>query len=73
MVETGERSLCTRIEETFWTRHANPKSGWSRTLLGPMLLVALYRRDWRILALTVVFTVVIRFYSADPTPTRRAG
>lgn len=45
-------------EERFWNRHSNPKSGWSRALLLPTLLYAVYHRQWRLGAAAVVFTVV---------------
>lgn len=44
--------------DVFWSRHSNPKSGWSRVLVTPALLYAVYRRDWRLVAATVAFTVV---------------
>ena len=47
-----------RLANAFWERHANPKSGWSRTLLGPLLLLGIYRRDPRLIALAVVAAVV---------------
>lgn len=61
-------SLRDRLEETFWERHSNPKSGWSRTLLGPLFVLALYRRDWRVFALAVIATVVnpVAFPRPDP-------
>ncbi|WP_336036239.1 DUF6653 family protein [Halobacterium yunchengense] len=37
------------LEETFWARHANPKSGWTRVPTGAVLVYAVYRRDWRLL------------------------
>ncbi|MFB6171754.1 MAG: DUF6653 family protein [Haloarculaceae archaeon] len=44
--------------DVFWARHSNPWSGWSRLLLTPGLLYAVYRRNWRFLALVVAFAVV---------------
>ena len=46
------------IPDTLWKRHANPKSGWSRVLVTPLLLYAVYRRDGRLAALALAFTVV---------------
>ncbi|WP_321166987.1 DUF6653 family protein [Halopenitus persicus] len=47
-----------RVSETFWNRHSNPKSGWSRMLVSPVLLYAVYQRRWRLAGAVVVFTVV---------------
>ena len=44
--------------DTFWARHSNPKSGYSRLLAGPLLLAALYRRSWRLLAVALAYTLV---------------
>ena len=46
------------LAETFWRRHANPKSGWSRTVTLPAILYAVYRRDWRFLAAALAFTAL---------------
>ncbi|MFC5277992.1 DUF6653 family protein [Halorubrum rubrum] len=46
------------IPETVWRRHANPKSGWSRLLVTPVLLYAAYRRSGKLAALALAFTVV---------------
>jgi hypothetical protein len=54
----GDGSLRSRLESTFWDRHSNPKSGWSRLALGPLLVLALYRRDRRLLAVALVAAVV---------------
>jgi hypothetical protein len=45
------------MTETFWRRHSNPKSGWSRTLTLPVLLYAIYRRDGRLFGAVVAFAV----------------
>ena len=47
-----------RLEDAFWTRHSNPWSGATRYAVSPVLAYALYRRDWRLLGLTLAFTVV---------------
>jgi len=51
-------SLRTRVETTLWNRHSNPKSGWSRVPTGPLLVYALYRRNWRLLVAALVWTAV---------------
>lgn len=50
----ASRTRLERLEGAFWERHANPKSGWSRVLLGCVVPVALYRRDWRLLGAVIV-------------------
>lgn len=51
-------ALVDSLGERFWTRHANPWSGYTRLPLGLLLLFALYRRDWRAVGLTLLFVVV---------------
>lgn len=41
------------FEETFWERHSNPKSGWSRVLVLPVLLYAVYHRSWKLAVITM--------------------
>jgi len=43
--------------DTFWERHANPRSGWSRLLATPLILLAVYRRSGRLLAVALGWTV----------------
>ncbi|WP_435063004.1 DUF6653 family protein [Halobaculum sp. EA56] len=44
--------------DIFWERHANPKSGWSRLLATPLLLLAAYTRSRRVLALALAWTAI---------------
>ena len=53
-----ENSVRARAKRAFWERHANPWSGWSRTLALPAFVYAVHSRRWRLLAATVVFTIV---------------
>ena len=46
------------LTETFWDRHSNPKSGWSRLLVLPALLYAVYTRNWRLALGAIGFTVL---------------
>ncbi|MFC7047346.1 DUF6653 family protein [Halobacteriaceae archaeon GCM10025711] len=48
----------TVLPEWVWQRHANPWSGWSRAATTPVLVYAIYRRNWRLLAAGLVWLVV---------------
>jgi hypothetical protein len=50
--------LPDRLRDAFWERHANPWSAGTRFLTMPALACALYRRNWRLLAATLAFTVL---------------
>ncbi|WP_123536233.1 DUF6653 family protein [Halosimplex salinum] len=51
-------SVRTRAKRLFWERHANPWSGWTRTVTLPALVHAVFARRWRLLVATVLFTLL---------------
>jgi len=55
-----------RLEELLWTRHANPKSRWSRVPTGPLRVYAVYRRDWRLLAAALLWAAISPFVFSPP-------
>ncbi|WP_227376980.1 DUF6653 family protein [Haladaptatus halobius] len=57
-----------RLVRTFWERHSNPKSGWTRALSYPVLMAALYRHDWKLLGATILFVAVNPVLFAKPDP-----
>jgi hypothetical protein len=46
------------VEDRFWARHSNPKSGWTRVPTGALIAYAVYRRDWRLLSASLVWTAL---------------
>lgn len=50
------QSVRERLADAFWARHSNPASGWSRVAVSPLLVYAVYRRNWRLLAAALAFT-----------------
>jgi len=68
MTETTDESLRSRLEDAFWTRHSNPRSGWSRLLLAPLFVLACYRHDPRLLAVTVLAAVLDPVVFPPPDP-----
>ncbi|AFK19083.1 hypothetical protein E6P09_09890 [Haloferax mediterranei ATCC 33500] len=58
MGSTTRGSLRSRLEATFWERHANPWSGGTRILVYPVLMYAIYKRNRRLFAATVAFIAV---------------
>jgi hypothetical protein len=65
-----EHQWRSRLEQRFWDRHANPKSGWSRVLLGPLIVLAVYRRDRRLLLAVALATILnpVLFPPVDSDP-----
>ncbi|WP_336000643.1 DUF6653 family protein [Halorientalis halophila] len=53
-----DRSSLAALRAAVWERHANPKSGWSRLATLPLLMVAIYRRDRRLLVATLAFVAI---------------
>lgn len=57
-MSTKESPTSAGFTDTFWRRHSNPKSGWSRALTLPAVLYAIYHRNWRFLAVVAAFVVL---------------
>jgi hypothetical protein len=51
-------SRLAEVKRTFWQRHANPWSGWTRVVTYPLLMLGIYRRDGRLLAGTTLFVLL---------------
>jgi hypothetical protein len=50
--------MIERVEDRFWRRHSNPKSGWTRVPSGAVIVYAVYRRNWRLLGAALVWTAI---------------
>lgn len=59
------------LPDSVWNRHANPKSGWSRLAVTPILVYALFTRRWRLLGATLLFVLVnpVLFPEPEEPPT----
>jgi hypothetical protein len=51
-------SARTVLPEGVWKRHANPWSGWSRAATTPVLVYALYHREWRVVTTALVWLLL---------------
>lgn len=60
------RTTTSRIEELLWTRHSNPKSGWSRVPTGAVIVYAVYHRDWRLLFAAILWAAINPFLFSPP-------
>ncbi|MFT4883664.1 MAG: hypothetical protein ACI8U4_001173 [Natronomonas sp.] len=58
------------LPETAWERHSNPKSGWTRLLSYPALIVGIYTRKWAALGATLFFIAInpVLFSAPDEEP-----
>lgn len=54
------------LPDDAWARHSNPRSGWTRLLAYPVLILAVYARDRRLLAGTLGFLAVNPVLFAEP-------
>jgi len=59
-------ALTDILGEDFWARHTNPWSGYTRLPMGPVLLLGLYRRDWRMVGLTLLYVVINPILFSEP-------
>jgi hypothetical protein len=66
--DSTPESLRERLEATMWARHENPWSGWTRVPAGPALMLAIYLRSRRLLALVLGWVVVNPFLFSPPDP-----
>jgi hypothetical protein len=53
-----ESTRLDAMKQVFWQRHANPWSGWTRVLSYPLTILAIYRRDRRLLAGMALFSLL---------------
>jgi hypothetical protein len=60
--------LRERLEATMWARHENPWSGWTRVPAGPALILAVYLRSKRLVAVVLGWVVVNPFLFSPPGP-----
>ena len=58
--------LSEPLEDTFWARHSNAKSGWTRVPVGAVIVYAIYRRNWRLFGIALVWTALNPFLFSPP-------
>jgi MYXO-CTERM domain-containing protein len=54
------------VQDWFWARHSNPKSGWSRVPTGAVIVYAVYQRRWRLLVAALLWTAINPVLFAPP-------
>lgn len=59
-------SIPETVEDRFWARHSNAKSGWTRVPSGAVIVYALYCRNWRLLGAALVWTAINPFLFSPP-------
>lgn len=59
-------AIRVRLEDRLWSRHSNPWSGWSRVPTGPVLVYAIYRRDWWLVLAALVWAAINPFLFSPP-------
>lgn len=58
--------LPNSVRDRFWSRHSNPKSGWSRVPTGAVIVYAVYQRRWRLLTAALLWTAINPILFAPP-------
>ncbi|AJF24708.1 DUF6653 family protein [Haloarcula sp. KBTZ06] len=58
--------LPNSVRDWFWSRHSNPKSGWSRVPTGAVIVYAVYQRRWRLLTAALLWTAINPILFAPP-------
>lgn len=57
------------LTEKTWSKHANPRSGWTRVLAMPALAVGLYFHSFWMLAATIIWVIINPLIFPKPTNT----
>jgi hypothetical protein len=55
-----------QFEDQFWARRSNPGSGWTRVLLGAVIVYSIYHRSWRLFGSALVWTAINPFLFSPP-------